>query len=75
VWRNERGLVYTNIQIRNLLTDSEPVEIQGKVGSGATLLVIPESVASELDLPTIRRQSVKYANEETAERDVVWGWR
>ena len=30
-------------------------------------------MADELALPTIRRQIVKYANEERAERDVVYG--
>ena len=39
--------------------------------TGATLLVLPSSVAQTLRLRLIRRQTVKYANEETAERDVV----
>jgi predicted aspartyl protease len=67
------GLVHTKIKIRNILTDSEPVELDGKIDTGATLLVLPEYVVNDLKLPTIRKQTVKYANEETDERDVVWG--
>ena len=67
------GIIYTNIKLRNALTDGEVVELKGKVDRGATLLVIPGEVATEFEFPMIRRQIVKYANEETAERDVVWG--
>jgi predicted aspartyl protease len=49
------------------------MELEGKVDTGATLLVLPEYVANDLGLPIIRKQIVKYANEETDERNVVWG--
>ena len=67
------GLVYTTVKFRNILTNSDAVELEGKVDTGATLLVLPESVVTELGFPVIRRQTVKYANEETDERNVVWG--
>ncbi len=67
------GLIYTKIKIRNLLTKSDYVEVDSKINTGATLLVLPEKVVKELDLPVIRQQNVKYANEEVQERDVVWG--
>ncbi len=67
------GLIYTKIKIRNLLTKSDYVEVDSKIDTGATLLVLPEKVVKELDLPVIRQQNVKYANEEVQERDVVWG--
>lgn len=67
------GIIYTNIKLRNALTDSEAVELKAKVDTGATLLVIPGDVSEEFEFPIIRRQNVKYANEETAEKDVVWG--
>jgi predicted aspartyl protease len=67
------GMVYTTIKLRNVLTESEAVELKAKVDTGATLLVIPGDVAKEFEFPVIRKQNVKYANEETAERDVVWG--
>lgn len=67
------GLVYTTIKIRNPLTKSKIVEIDAKVDNGATMLVLPGSIAKELNFPKIRKQVVKYANEETAERQVIWG--
>ena len=67
------GLAYTTIKVGNLLTNSESTKLEGKVDTGATLLVLPGHVVKELDFPLIRKQIVKYANEETAERNVVWG--
>lgn len=67
------GVVYVTLKIRNPLKAKQPIEMEAKVDSGATLLVIPGAVAKELEFPVIRTQIVKYANEQTAERDVVWG--
>ncbi|HEX9972552.1 MAG TPA: hypothetical protein VGD14_10830 [bacterium] len=67
------GLIYTKIKIRNLLTKDNYLEIDSKIDTSATLLVLPEKVIKELDLPIIRQQSVKYANEDVQERNVVWG--
>ncbi len=67
------GLVFTKIKIRNLLTKSDYVEIDSKIDTGATLLVLPEKVVKELELPIIRQQNVKYTNEGIQLRDVVWG--
>lgn len=67
------GLIYTDIKVRNPLGEHPPMEITAKVDTGATLLVIPGSLAQRLDFPWLRKQTVKYANEETAVRDVVWG--
>jgi len=67
------GITYTTLKIRNPLSDSEIVELEAKVDTGATMLVLPESIAVQLNFPKIRKQIVKYANEETAERDIVWG--
>jgi len=67
------GIIYTTLKIRNPLTDSEIVDLEAKVDTGATMLVLPESTAVQFNFPKIRKQIVKYANEETAERDIVWG--
>jgi predicted aspartyl protease len=67
------GVIAVNIRVRNILTHGPVVDLPAKVDTAATLLVLPGSVAEELGLPTIRRQNVKYANETTAERDVVYG--
>ena len=65
------GIVYTPIKVRNPLTQAAAVELTAKVDTGATLLVLPGELASELNLSFIRKQTVKYANEQTAERDIV----
>jgi len=67
------GIVYTTIKVGNPLKDKEFVKLEGKVDTGATLLVLPEDVVKEFEFPVVRRQTVKYANEETADRDIVWG--
>lgn len=67
------GITYTTLKIRNFLTDSEIVDLEAKVDTGATMLVLPESTAAQFNFPKIRKQIVKYANEETAERDIIVG--
>ena len=68
------GVTYTLIKIRNpFKPEIEPVEIMAKVDTGATLLVIPGKVAERFKFPVIRKQTVKYANEETEEKEVVYG--
>jgi len=67
------GIIYTTIKVRNPLKDKDFVELEGKVDTGATLLVLPEDVVKEFEFPVVRRQTVKYADEETADRDIVWG--
>jgi len=67
------GLIMIPLQLRNALSGGEPVEVDGKIDTGATMLVIPGAVAARLNLPTIRKQIVKYANETAEEKDVVWG--
>ena len=67
------GITYTTLKIRNPLTNSEVIEMRSKVDTGATMLVLPESLTTQLNFPKIRKQVVKYANEETAEKEIVWG--
>ena len=53
------------------MRNDPPVEISAKVDFGATMLVLPEDIAKSLGLTFIRSQTVKYANEETAERVIA----
>ncbi|MDB9512696.1 hypothetical protein PN499_16020 [Kamptonema animale CS-326] len=39
------GTIYTTLKIRNPVSNSEIVELEAKVDTGATLLVLPESTA------------------------------
>lgn len=55
------GITYTTLKIINFLTDSEIVDLEAKVDTGATMLVLPESTAAQFNFPKIRKQIVKYA--------------
>ncbi|MEW5767052.1 MAG: hypothetical protein AB1797_05405 [bacterium] len=65
------GIAYTTIKVRNPLKDKESIEMEAKIDTEATLLVLPEEMVKDFEFPFIRRQTVKYTNEDTAERDVV----
>ena len=67
------GMIMTPLRLRNAVSGGEEIEVDGKVDTGATMLVLPGEVAKRLGLRTIRKQLVKYADESTAEKDVVWG--
>lgn len=45
--------------------------IQGVVDSGATRLVLPKSVAQQLDLPAAGQAYIRYADRRRAKRDKV----
>jgi predicted aspartyl protease len=47
------------------------VTIRGTVDPGATRLVLPEKVVQQLGLPSKGKVKVRYANRESAVRDVV----
>ena len=67
------GVTYTNLKVRNIIAGSEEVELRVKVDSGATMLVIPGWLQENLNFPVIRKQQVKYANENRETKDVVYG--
>jgi|FaiFalFF_MnMetaG_3_1042247.scaffolds.fasta_scaffold06296_3 predicted aspartyl protease len=67
------GIFYETILVRNILKGGEPIELTVKVDTGVTMLVLPGWLQEQLQFPVIRRQLVRYANEETAEREVVYG--
>jgi predicted aspartyl protease len=67
------GIINETIKVSNKITNSAVLDVPSKIDTGATMLVLPQSVVDELKLPVQRRATVKYANEITAERDIVWG--
>jgi len=67
------GVFYETILVRNILKGGEPIELTVKVDTEATMLVLPGWLQEQLQFPVIRRQLVRYANEETVEREVVYG--
>jgi predicted aspartyl protease len=56
------ALIVTPLRLRNAVSGGEQIEVDGKVDTGATMLVLPGEVAKRLGLPTIRKQLVKYAD-------------
>ena len=67
------GIFYETILVRNILKGGEPIELTVKVDTGATMMVLPGWLQEQLQFPVIRRRLVRYANEETVEREVVYG--
>ncbi len=67
------GTIFTQVKVRNIIADTEATELRVKVDSGATMLVIPGWLQENLNFPIIRKQQVKYANERTEVKDVVYG--
>jgi len=67
------GIISETIRVSNKITNSAVLDVPSKIDTGATMLVLPQSVVDELKLPVQRRATVKYANEITTERDIVWG--
>ncbi|MCY3018961.1 MAG: hypothetical protein NTW87_08035 [Planctomycetota bacterium] len=65
------GIVYTPIKVRNPNLDEPATEMQARLDTEATLPVLPAELVKQYRFVLIRRQTVKYANEDTAERDVV----
>jgi predicted aspartyl protease len=55
------------------MSDGDPLELTIKVDTGATMLVLPGWLQEQLRFPVIRQQTVRCANEETADRNVVYG--
>jgi predicted aspartyl protease len=47
------------------------LRVRGVVDSGATKLVLPGKVAKQLGLPHLGKVNVRYANNQTASREIV----
>ena len=67
------GVTFTMVKVSNIIAGSEEVELRVKVDSRATMLVIPRWIQENLNFPIIRKRQVKYANEKTETKDVVYG--
>jgi predicted aspartyl protease len=65
------GIITEILKVRNKITSSPVLNVPSKIDTVATMLVLPQSVVDELKLPVQRKTLVKYANEITAERDIV----
>ncbi len=51
------------------------LEVDGLVDTGATMLVLPEEIVTQLGVPIVRQATVTYANGRQEPRDVAAGLR
>ena len=66
------GEVRTKARISNpIRPDTEPVEIDGLVDTGAVMVMLPEDVIHKLEIPINGRAVVTLANEKTEEVNVA----
>jgi clan AA aspartic protease len=57
------GLIYTNIILSNpVLSDLHPIETKCLVDTGSTYLVIPQHIATQLDLKTLENREATSAD-------------
>ena len=71
------GVVYTTIKVRNPLKGADFIELEAKVDTGATILVLPKSVTDELELKKIREEKEKKIKTQfqSATNEVDRRWR
>jgi clan AA aspartic protease len=56
------GKVIEKVKVTNLLDPTKSVEVEAVIDTGATMVVLPQDIVSELGLKKIREVKVKYAN-------------
>ncbi|MCL4513089.1 MAG: aspartyl protease family protein [Candidatus Eremiobacteraeota bacterium] len=58
------------IKVWNFSDPQKFVETEGLVDTGATMLVLPQDMVDKLNLRTVRKTTVKYANNKTEPRTI-----
>jgi len=64
------GKVTEKVKITNLLEQTKSIEVEAVIDTGATMVVLPQNVVSELGLRKIRDAKVKYANNKTESKSI-----
>jgi clan AA aspartic protease len=59
------GKVTEKVKITNLLDPSKCVEVDAVIGTGATMLALPQNIVEQLGLRKIRETKVRYANNKS----------
>ncbi len=67
------GKVIEKVKLTNLFDPTKWAEVEAVIDTGATMLVLPQSVVDELGLRKIRDRRVKYANNQTRVEPVYRG--
>lgn len=66
------GKVIEKIKLTSLFDPTKSVEVEAVIDTGATMLVLPQSIVEELHLRKMREVSVRYANNK-AEVKPIYG--
>jgi clan AA aspartic protease len=68
------GKTIEKVKMWNILNKDKVIEVDAQIDNGATAgVILPLSIAKELQLETIRKTNVRYADMRVAEREVVGG--
>ncbi|MBI5528729.1 MAG: aspartyl protease family protein [Deltaproteobacteria bacterium] len=67
------GKVLEKVRLSSLLDPTKSIVVEAVVDTGATMLVLPENLVSELGLRKIREVTVKYANNTTQKKEIFAG--
>jgi clan AA aspartic protease len=59
------GKVIEKIKLTSLFDPTKSVEVEAVIDTGATMLVLPQSIVEELNLRKMREVGVRYANNKT----------
>ncbi len=58
----DMGKVIEKVKIENFNDPTRSIEVEAVIDTGATMVVLPQNIVSELGLKKIRETKVKYAN-------------
>lgn len=64
------GKVLERIRLTNVFDPSKSEEIDAVIGTGATMLVLPQDLVDRLGLRKIREAKVRYANREVRPKGI-----
>jgi len=67
------GKVIEKVKLMNLFEPTKSVEVDAIIDTGATMLVLPQTIVDELGLRKIGDRRVKYANNQTQVKPVYRG--
>jgi len=64
------GKVIEKIKLTSLFDPTKSVEVEAVIDTGATMLVLPQSIVEALHLRKMREVSVRYANNKTEVKSI-----
>lgn len=64
------GKVIEKVKLTSLLDPTKSIEVDAVIDTGATMVVLPQSIVDELGLRKIREVKVRYANNKTETKSI-----